>query len=559
MKTIMRLLLCMALVTQMLAGSVSYATEQLVIEKSNSYGGHLETLKVLTPSEYAKDEEDFITREELVTLLVRMESYRSIPEIPSVPSFKDVQPSHPSYKFVEIAKAMNITNGIGNGYFGLTECVSYQQSCAMIMQIVTRKVNYNTVMEDAKSRMIYSEEAWGQKAIKRKHAYELIAKALFTYDFGINPVGDSLPLDPLANYDGLSELSKLIANEDDDPTLHIDQGGLTSRIIRIDQTIKSTEELKRTEVWRYYQDLLKVENTGEMITKKELMDTVKGYGIDEFRVDMYQWYAIPGEDRPVYTLHVNRHYDYPYVYTSDYMGLRLTTSYLEHIRKLDVIQYEQYGRTMKLTPYVMTFKGVNWNHVRNDMRPYQLIIFLNDDKSIQQTLMLAEDIVAGSEVAHLTMKGNWSAKNHGYYDLDESGLYDKSEVLYYENPEEVTFGFTRTFIDTVDGINRFYDENDGEFIYSNKRGNYQSYAWSIKANAYDKKTYIKIVNAEMNSKSRNAFVEAIKNMSLFDEDKEKLIDYINKKAQIRDIVSPEGITYQMDHPSITAFRVERFD
>jgi len=429
----------------------------------------------------------------------------------------------------------------------------------MIMQIVTRKVNYNTVMEDAKVRMIYSEEAWGQKTIKRKHAYELIAKALLTYDFGINPVGDSLPLNPLAQYAGLNALVKQIAKEDNNSTLYIDQGDLTNRIIRIDQTAKSTEELKMAEEWRYYQDILEVENTGSIITKKELMDTIKGYGIDEFRLDMYQWYAELGEDRPVYTLHVNRHYDYPYVYTSDYMGVRLTTSYLEHIRKLDDIQHEKYGKYMTLTPYVMTFKGVNWNHVHNDMRPYQLIIFLNDDKSIQHTLMLSETIVAGAEVAHVTMKGDWSVKNHGYYGLDASGLYDQSKVLYYETPEEATFGFKRAFIDTADSINRFYDENDGEFIYSNKRGNYQSYAWSIKANAYDKKTYIKIVNAEMNSKSRNAFVEAIENMSLFDEDKENLIDYINNKAQIRDIVSPEGITYQMDHPSITAFRVERFD
>lgn len=108
-----------------------------------TYGELLQMTGLVQGSSNGLEEDRNLTREELVTILVRMstnqEEFENF-QAPSEPSFSDVPATHWAYQAIEYAKYKQITSGVGENRFGLGENVNYRQAAIFFV----RALGYGT-------------------------------------------------------------------------------------------------------------------------------------------------------------------------------------------------------------------------------------------------------------------------------------------------------------------------------------------------------------------------------------------------------------------------------
>ncbi|SHI96199.1 S-layer homology domain-containing protein [Lutispora thermophila] len=162
-------------------------------ENFKTYGELLYDIGVISGSDGNINENGQITREEMVTVLIKIsdkyidfESY--VP--PKTPSFKDVPVSHWAYKNIEFALKNNITTGVGNGYFGLGQPITYNQASIFLIRSLNANldgINYATAASEIKEKfkLSLSHEVAPNDPLKRGEVFELLAKTLNMDDYNL--------------------------------------------------------------------------------------------------------------------------------------------------------------------------------------------------------------------------------------------------------------------------------------------------------------------------------------------------------------------------------------
>lgn len=123
---------------------------------------------------------DEVTRGELITVIMRMAPYEELNyKKPSKASFTDVPIMHWAFDDVEKAKFFNISNGIGNGMFGVNDKVTYQQAVTFLLRITSQTHTYATAIEDGKIRDIYVKSGASSSKFTRAMLFDLMMTSLF--------------------------------------------------------------------------------------------------------------------------------------------------------------------------------------------------------------------------------------------------------------------------------------------------------------------------------------------------------------------------------------------
>lgn len=154
-----------------------------------NYGPLLEDIKMVKGSNGDLHEDKYLVREELITLICRiyndeLDSF----EPPTTPTFADVPIEHWAYKYIEFSFYKGITNGIGDGKFGIGDHVNYNQASLFLSRSLGYDMSHLDYATAAKSisqsielNTIYDVKP--TENIKRLHAFELLAKALMIENY----------------------------------------------------------------------------------------------------------------------------------------------------------------------------------------------------------------------------------------------------------------------------------------------------------------------------------------------------------------------------------------
>lgn len=144
------------------------------------YGAGLQKLGIIKGDASGNlNGEKSLTRGELIAMIsvITMKSNDTFVP-PAKASFSDVPTTHWAYKFVELAKANNLTQGIGNGKFGITDQVTYRQAQAFMLNVLGYEVAWDDVAEIAFEVELTCEGAGTNKPFTRDMMFTILWRSL---------------------------------------------------------------------------------------------------------------------------------------------------------------------------------------------------------------------------------------------------------------------------------------------------------------------------------------------------------------------------------------------
>ncbi len=173
----MKKILSLLLVTVLLISTfvpMAYAEEEL------TYGIALRELDIISGDKDGNLNGDkAITRGELITIINSLTtSSTDTFKDPATASFSDVPKTHWAYRFIERAKANNVTQGVGNGKFGVNDKVTYKQARAFMLNMLGYTVAWNDVEAYADELGIYCKAANNAPLLTRDMMFEILWKSL---------------------------------------------------------------------------------------------------------------------------------------------------------------------------------------------------------------------------------------------------------------------------------------------------------------------------------------------------------------------------------------------
>lgn len=173
MKKVLSLLVVAVLLVSTF-GAMAYAVEEL------TYGIVLQELDIISGDKEGNLNGDkAITRGELIAIIHNLTTESSEQFIvPSTASFSDVPQSHWAYYFIERAKANNVTQGVGNGRFGVKDEVTYKQARAFMLNMLGYTIEWNAVEAYADELGIYCNAAENSTTFTRDMMFEILWKSL---------------------------------------------------------------------------------------------------------------------------------------------------------------------------------------------------------------------------------------------------------------------------------------------------------------------------------------------------------------------------------------------
>ncbi len=155
-------------------GPMAYAEEEL------TYGIALQELGIISGDKEGNLNGDkAITRGELIAIIHNLTTTSSESfKVPAIASFSDVPQTHWAYYFIERAKANNVTQGVGNGKFGVKDEVTYKQARAFMLNMLGYTVEWQAVEAYADELGIYCNAAKNATTFTRDMMFEILWKSL---------------------------------------------------------------------------------------------------------------------------------------------------------------------------------------------------------------------------------------------------------------------------------------------------------------------------------------------------------------------------------------------
>jgi len=138
------------------------------------------------------DEDKPIKREELIKILVLLKTGEDLEsfKVGDRNSFSDVPQNHWAHDYIEVAKELGITSGIGGGEFGLGQNVTYQQAVTFLMRLLGQDVKYDFAVKEGEFRYnIVSKAGLEAETLLRAHVFDLVTDTI-----GSVPDGKDKPL-----------------------------------------------------------------------------------------------------------------------------------------------------------------------------------------------------------------------------------------------------------------------------------------------------------------------------------------------------------------------------
>lgn len=108
---------------------------------------------VITGTDKGLEPQNPLTREQAVAIVVRMNAWdKEFPDFKPIGMFRDVPAHHWAAKYVEIAQLKGITNGIGDGKFGLGQRVTKKQFLTYMLRTLGHSADWEkeNIMDKAK-------------------------------------------------------------------------------------------------------------------------------------------------------------------------------------------------------------------------------------------------------------------------------------------------------------------------------------------------------------------------------------------------------------------------
>lgn len=177
-----RLLSIILVGTMLLTTATSFAEEQPLTVFMDTPAKLLQYIGVIQGDDSGDlDENGTLTREELVTILIRLKTNKETEFMaPETATFTDMPTTHWAFKDVEHAFSLGITSGIGNNKFGTAQEVTYQQAVAFLLKVLGADFKWEDTLEAARSQIfsIYNEEGEKSDTLLRKHVFELTVDTL---------------------------------------------------------------------------------------------------------------------------------------------------------------------------------------------------------------------------------------------------------------------------------------------------------------------------------------------------------------------------------------------
>lgn len=136
--------------TAVLLMSFSTVVQAADGEEELTYGELLFELGLINGSGNGLDEDQELTREQMVAIVNRMSAREGDVAFtpPAVPTFSDVPKSNWAYADIEKAYANGITSGIGEGEFGLGSKVTHQQAVTFLARAAGYEIDYAHAIEE---------------------------------------------------------------------------------------------------------------------------------------------------------------------------------------------------------------------------------------------------------------------------------------------------------------------------------------------------------------------------------------------------------------------------
>jgi len=175
-----KLVLLVTMISMLFAfNAVASAEEQSV----KTHGEALFDLGLIQGSDKGLNESGYLNRAEMITILNRLDSRDNSSFVaPDKATFSDVPKTHWAYKEVELAYHNGITTGLGNGKFGVSDKVTYQQAVTFLARITDNEINYANAIDEGAYLGI---QLWGMKGasehLYRADVFELMAGTLLVY------------------------------------------------------------------------------------------------------------------------------------------------------------------------------------------------------------------------------------------------------------------------------------------------------------------------------------------------------------------------------------------
>lgn len=162
-------------------GILAFADTRLISGQSKvTFGEGLQTLRIIGGDANGNlngDKE--LTRGELIAIISKLETPKNDTFVlPTKPSFSDVPKTHWAYAFVERAKAEGITEGVGNGKFGINDKVTYKQAQAFMLNLLDIPYEWFDVQYDAILLGVESGEAMDSDTFTRDMMFEVLFNTL---------------------------------------------------------------------------------------------------------------------------------------------------------------------------------------------------------------------------------------------------------------------------------------------------------------------------------------------------------------------------------------------
>ena len=163
---------------------VSFADAEVKL----TYGEILRETGLIKGTDKGLEEEKNLTRQEMIAILNKLYANKSAYEAfvtPASPSFSDVPVTHWAYRDIEFAKSVGITNGMGDGSFGLNKLVSANQATIFFSNILgykdfDGKVSFDKAYTQLGELLGLKSKSniSGTDSINRGVVFELMANAL---------------------------------------------------------------------------------------------------------------------------------------------------------------------------------------------------------------------------------------------------------------------------------------------------------------------------------------------------------------------------------------------
>jgi len=146
------------------------------------YGESLKALGLIEGNGQGLNEGGPITREAFIKMLVLVSTDMTADfSLPEEPTFSDVSVDHWAYDWIERAYAAGLTQGVGNGKFGLGQEVTNQQVAAFMLNALGDTYDYSAAIQTAADRGIDTQV---KDQFNRGNAFEMVHKTLLEVPFG---------------------------------------------------------------------------------------------------------------------------------------------------------------------------------------------------------------------------------------------------------------------------------------------------------------------------------------------------------------------------------------